>query len=678
MSTPKVTIGHQINFGFGAILMLALLTIFAVVEWVVKPRLIQQQQQQIAFAQAGLNDLLSSNLRQVEMLTSTLASASAQLPQEEALFKQLFPGVLSNHGDSMIAGGGIWPEPNQFTAGVERRSFFWGRSGDQMLYFDGYNRPDGRGYHNESWYRVGRDSPVDRCNWSAPYIDPFTKTPMLTCTVPFSRDNRFAGVATVDMMLSGIAGLLEQYGREHGGYAFALDTTGKLISFPHDRAQVIAPDNALMTSSELGRQLPWLKAVLESATELQQDELIELKADAILGEAAYVNLIRQPKTGWTIGLVVPQSRMTGVAQSMGLFLMFAVGSLLLLVSVLGALFFRNLLKKVQQTTQQIRELTQGGTAQALEPGAMNEIGDLRQAVNAYGDKLKALLRHLERVKDELVQSEKLASLGSLVSGVAHELNTPIGNALMSSTSIIDASRTISRDIEQQSMTRSALTNYTKDVCEGAEIIERNMARAAELIGAFKQLAVDQTGSNRRQFELFGLINEIQLSMKPTLQRSPFHLIMDVPRGLQLDSYPGKLSQVLINLINNAIVHGFAERDQGRIQITATSDDDDWVLIDVTDDGRGIPADLQKRIFDPFFTTRLGQGGSGLGLHITFNLVAGILGGSIEVISEEGSGSCFRVRLPKEAPSGPAINAESNRDPRSGADLWFDRDAMYVP
>lgn len=648
MARPDLMIRHQISLGFALVLVMALMTIFAVVEWKVKPNLIEQQQQRITINQNGLLDLLSAKLGQIELLTSTMALTATRLPKNEALFKRTFPPILNNHGDSAIAGGGIWPEPGAFKEGVRRRSFFWGRSDKGMAYYEDYNDPKGAGYHNKSWYEAGKGAPIDRCSWSNAYIDPFTRAPMVTCTVPMKEDGRFAGVATVDMRLEGIEEILSQYGTENDGYAFALDSDGKVVSFPEPAPDPRQPDESLITVDELGQQLPWLQDTLEAADSLKDSKLVALENDGVLGEAAYADLIKHPETGWIIGLVVPKSQMTAAADRMGLFLMVAIGALLLVVGIIAAIIARNLLHKIQQTTNQIRELVDGETTQELDVGTMNEVGELRQAVNAYGDKLKSLLRHLEEVKDELVQSEKLSSLGSLVSGIAHELNTPVGNALMSSTSILDAKRGFAQKLEHQ-VTRTDLDQFITDVEEGAQIVERNMSRASELIGAFKQLAVDQASAHRREFDLYGLVNEVHLSMRPTLQRSPYRLEMDIPESIELNSYPGALSQVLINLINNALTHAFVERNQGRIWITARTDAEGQVTITLLDDGAGMTAEVQKRIFDPFYTTRLGQGGSGLGLHITFNLVTGILGGRIEVQSAPDHGSCFTITIPLVAP-----------------------------
>lgn len=262
--------------------------------------------------------------------------------------------------------------------------------------------------------------------------------------------------------------------------------------------------------------------------------------------------------------------------------------------------------------------------------------------------LSSTLTNLERAQDELLQNEKLASLGALVAGVSHELNTPIGNALMVASSYEEAHKKIVKQLET-GLTRSTLDQFLNEIDEGNNIIERNLYRAAELIRSFKQLAVDQTSYQRRKFDLKTLSHEIAVTLHPTLRKTPFILQDDFCQNVTFDSYPGPLGQVLINLINNSIIHGFEGKKLGTIHLQCDHDDNDWVKLIISDDGHGIPKSDQKKIFDPFFTTQLGKGGSGLGLHIIYTLVTGLLGGRIELNSEKGQGTEFVLHLPLVAP-----------------------------
>ncbi|MDQ5908685.1 MAG: hypothetical protein QG599_778 [Pseudomonadota bacterium] len=280
----------------------------------------------------------------------------------------------------------------------------------------------------------------------------------------------------------------------------------------------------------------------------------------------------------------------------------------------------------------------------LEERVARRTEDLAQA----NRQLSSMLSRLRYAQRELVQAEKLAALGELVAGVAHELNTPIGNGLMAASTLEDRVHEFQKAM-QGGLRRSDLDNFVAQSETAAGIIIRNLHRAAELVTSFKQIAVDRASSQRRTFDLKKMIDEILMTLQPTLKRTPHEIIVEAPEGLLLDSYPGPLGQALINLINNTVLHAFDEGQAGVIRITANADGEDRIQIRVCDNGKGIPADLLKRIFNPFVTTKKGRGGTGLGLHVTYNAVTNILGGRLMVWRVEGQGAEFEIRLPKQAP-----------------------------
>ncbi len=198
------------------------------------------------------------------------------------------------------------------------------------------------------------------------------------------------------------------------------------------------------------------------------------------------------------------------------------------------------------------------------------------------------------------------------------------------------------------MTRSRLAEFVNSTREGADILMRGLQQAGNLVASFKQVAVDQTSEKRRLFTLSETVSEILLTLGPTLRKTSHNVHCDIAADIQMDSYPGALTQIITNLINNALLHAFAERENGQISITASLQGD-WVTLSVCDNGVGIPAGNLSRVFDPFFTTRLGQGGSGLGLSIVYNLVQDILCGSISASNAAGLGACFTLNLPLVAP-----------------------------
>jgi signal transduction histidine kinase len=246
---------------------------------------------------------------------------------------------------------------------------------------------------------------------------------------------------------------------------------------------------------------------------------------------------------------------------------------------------------------------------------------------------------------ELLRIERLASLGGLVAGVAHELNTPIGNVVTVASTLSSQANALGESIATGHIRRSDLTLFATNMTEGMRIILRGLERASTLIGHFKQVAVDQTSEQRRPFALAELIPDVVGSIRPQFSQSRVELHTSIASTQVLQSYPGPLGQVLINLIDNARLHAFDPKQTGEIWVTANDTTSAEVEIIVSDNGKGIPPELREKIFEPFFTTRLGQGGSGLGLSIVFNIVTGILEGAIRVQSDLGAGTAVILRLP---------------------------------
>ncbi len=252
-----------------------------------------------------------------------------------------------------------------------------------------------------------------------------------------------------------------------------------------------------------------------------------------------------------------------------------------------------------------------------------------QSVNR---ELTQTLAALELARDQLVQSEKLAALGSLVTGVAHELNTPIGNCVTAVSAFEYRVAEFSALVDA-GLKRSELQNFLDDSRQATDLLVRNIARAATLVSSFKQVAVDQTSSQRRHFSLFNYMSEILVTLKPMVAKSACTLTADAEADLQLDSFAGPLGQAVGNIAIRTRVAG-----------------EDSISISVGDAGRGIPKVNMRHLFEPFFTTRLGQGGSGLGLYVVHNITAGVLGGRVEVESVEGQGATFTLTIPRVAPA----------------------------
>ena len=263
-------------------------------------------------------------------------------------------------------------------------------------------------------------------------------------------------------------------------------------------------------------------------------------------------------------------------------------------------------------------------------------------------RLAEALETLNRAHEELGRSERLAALGSLVAGIAHELNTPIGNSLTVASTLAESTRAFATSFDA-GLKKSTVERFIKDTLQASDLLTRNIVRSADLVSSFKQVAVDQTSAQRRSFDLAAVIAENLGALAPMIAKTAFQVEQAVPNCITLDSYPGPLGQVLMNLVNNAILHGFEGRSHGLIVITARPVGADGVELRISDDGIGVPPENLHRIFDPFFTTKLGTGGCGLGLSISHNLVTSVLGGKIQVESNMAIGTMFTLWLPLVAP-----------------------------
>ncbi len=261
----------------------------------------------------------------------------------------------------------------------------------------------------------------------------------------------------------------------------------------------------------------------------------------------------------------------------------------------------------------------------------------------------AAYQRLSELQKQLMAQEKLAALGSMVAGVAHELNTPIGNSLLIASTLLDATQDFSRQVERQAIKRSEWLQYASRTVDGLEVINRSMESAAALVRSFKQVAVDRSSEQRRRFDLAELCGQCVQTLALQLSRAGVKWQVQLPTGLQLDSYPGALSQVLIILISNALLHAFDGRAGRQIELGAGLAGEAQIELWVRDNGVGMSPAVLERVFDPFFTTKFGQGGSGLGLSIGHNLASHVLGGNLRVSSQVGAGSCFTLALPCTAP-----------------------------
>jgi len=276
---------------------------------------------------------------------------------------------------------------------------------------------------------------------------------------------------------------------------------------------------------------------------------------------------------------------------------------------------------------------------------VNELTEAKALLESWNEQLE--VKVTERTA-ELARSRKLASLGSLMAGFAHEMNTPLGNALLSGTTLGDEAQRLETDLAEQRLKRVELESFLQMCRETMDVIQRNLRRAADLIHHFKHAEGDVGTEPLQGFALADVVQDAVTSFDPSLRAGQHEVTLDIPAELELESYPGALGQVLSNLISNALRHGFDGQPQGRITISAQPRADDHLALQFADSGCGIPSGQLDKIFDPFYTTKLGQGGSGIGLYLVYKLVYRVLGGTVHVWSEPGRGTRFELVLPRHA------------------------------
>jgi PAS domain S-box-containing protein len=276
-----------------------------------------------------------------------------------------------------------------------------------------------------------------------------------------------------------------------------------------------------------------------------------------------------------------------------------------------------------------------------------------QEIRNARDAAEAALQNLQETQNSLIEAEKLAALGRLVAGVAHEINNPVGTSLTVASSLERKIDLFAAEVAQGSLKRSSLNEFLKVSREASAQLVANLNRAAELIQSFKQVATDRNYSNQRIFDLGILTEQVAMSLRPGLGKQNLTLNVECPADLMMNSYPGPYGQVLTNLFLNAVAHAFADGEGGAMDIKVQASGKDHVEIVFSDNGSGMDHDVRRKAFDPFFTTRRDQGSTGLGLHIVYSIVTNYLGGRLHLESAPGTGTRVQLILPRVAPAASA-------------------------
>jgi two-component system, NtrC family, sensor kinase len=589
---------------------------------------------------------LYARIREIEALTRALSAAVEHLPKSEEMIHQFIPSLMNFQGDLSIAGGGIWPEPFLFSPEHERRSFFWGRNGvGALTYFDDYNQSP-TGYHQESWYIVGRCAQAGQCLWSESYMDLVSLQPMVTCTTPlFDHDSEgFSGVVTIDLKLEGLQDLVETWRKNTGGYVFILDRNNKFITFPDiDLIRKVGqdacdrPDNRFILASELAQQYPRFAPIAIALDEMNQLILDEVQQSPHYSSPLVAQLIKanpqiDPKEAALIDAIIADPFGADETSS-HLYREFEIEYDFLLKEAATVFVFH-------------------------VPHAYWKV----VVVKPFSEAVMATY--------SIIQAEKTSSLGQLVAGLAHEVNNSVnfiyGNINYTENYAKTLMELVSHYEQHYPNPLSAIETFkqTRDV----EFLQNDFPKilASMKVGAdrIRQLVLSLKNFARmneadiKSLDLHQSIDNTLLLLDSRIRCGDHRPAVQVTKRYDdiplLQCYPGPVNQVFMNVLINALdalderfelAEPSSKTPEPTIEIMTRLIYGDRILIQIKDNGIGIPeADLPK-LFDPFFTTKPAGKGTGLGLAICYQIVVEKHRGNLRCDSELGNGACFSIELP---------------------------------
>lgn len=468
--------------------------------------------------------------------------------------------------------------------------------------------------------------------WMNPYHNANINIDMLSYIAPIFVDGKAIGVVGVDINFAQLKDIVAQNPKV--GKSLLMNSDYQFLV--HD---IFKPTDRLSEIDD--GKLKWLQTKMET-NEYGAADYMLFGVKKVLGFSRLQN-------GWTVVVAMTEEEAfadmnRSISMLMALNLSISLGMIVVALFVgryLNTIILRNteLEGMVQERTQQLVQ-----TNEYLEE-SMAELENHQADLTLVNARLEDSLNQLRETQDQLIISEKLASLGELVAGVAHEINTPLGIGVTLNSYIDQRVREARKLFDDGCLSQSDLEDYLQSTLEASELSVRNLTRAAEIIETFKQVAVDQSTLDVRKINLCDYISKVMMNLSPKLKGTPHQILNDCDEAVELITYPGVLAQIITNLVMNSLIHGFQGIPKGTVRIRACRRGN---LIDVvyTDDGVGIPPENIDRIFNPFFSTRRNKGSSGLGLHIIHNLVTQTLKGTILVHSTVNQGVEFRITFPE--------------------------------
>jgi len=653
---------------------------------------------------------LRERISSTEVLANSLAKLAITLPKDEKLFHQIIPQIIDQAGmETIVAGGGIWPEPNVFKPDSERYSFFWGRDKQGTLqFYDDYNNPNGRGYHNEEWYVPAQFVEPGRVYWSKSYMDPYSLEPMVTCTVPIWDQGEFKGVATIDLRLIGLSEFMAEQAELIGGYAFALDRNDRFLSLPKDSdVQTSFFDfdnfsnneyptlNDLVNSNlefqdiannirhfdltefsdiELSEIMTLSKKLAEGSYQIEDAESQRIAAillghneqqnthynfminsDPILNETSSFIILNMSDIGWRVVISMPSRYANSVVSRITVSMMSLLFVLLAMTALVYIVFFNStFLSPINKLTYQIRKLvSREDYVTRLQVQGSDELSQLASWFNIRTSQLADVLEKLKTQNIDLTEAREIAEKASrsknmFLASMSHDIRTPM-NAIIGMSDFLNESKL---DSEQE--------NYARVIHSSA----RALSSLINDIMDFSKIEANQLDLEVLPFDLRTMMDDCAdlISYQAVEKRLEFiyYLSPEINKFVMGD--PNRMRQIIINLASNAVKFTAYGRVELWLEASYQNENNIQLLIEVRDTGIGLSKSAQQNLFSPFVqgdssTTRK-YGGTGLGLTICKHL-AELMGGSVDYRSEEGVGTTFIFKVKLESAKMPIYQEESS-------------------
>ena len=529
------------------------------------------------------------------------------------------------------------------------------------------------------WYEPVRKNIAS--SWSNIYINQDEKMEATTSvSVPvFGNSGEFRGVFEIDVKLNGINDFLQNNKIKDNGVVFIVNNDLDIV------AQSEAHNNAVITDSKnfKGELLkvkdsknPLIKSTeaLLKARDLEYKKVHRIEIEDSNNFVMVSKLENPHGLRWRIAVVIPENDLMGSIQSRYNLSLAMIMIMLILGTIAGIYILNKVTQPLLMVASGYNEITSGNWDVEIKQkrGHIKEVHEMIKGFNLMVDNIKSYIgklvekqneieelhktethrmnliidektENLKAVMEELMEKERLASLGELVSGVAHEINTPLGVAVSASSLMEANNESFKKELLEGSISKSGLVSYIESIDETTAILNSNLYRAAELVKSFKEIAVNQSIEEKSRFNFREYIDSILLSLKHEYKNKNVEFKIDCPDDLVINNYSGAISQVFTNLIMNSLIHGFKDMKSGQINISVAPEDEN-LIIHYKDNGLGMNEEVKKRAFEPFYTTNRGKGGSGLGMNIVYNLVTAKLNGKISCKSEINMGTEFIIEI----------------------------------